>query len=101
MSDLIHIMINICENASLVESETNMVRETFRDLLCQVEKNVASKNIVEDVGNEYAQKNLINRDGEQPYLGGDNPILNLQCVRKKGVRNKRIKSQMEKKIGKN
>ena len=69
---------------------------SLSELLCKLEKSSTNTNKVEDVGKKCLQ-DLIYDDDVQPYLDGKRPILDPPHVRKKGITNFRIKSQLEKK----
>ncbi|KAK9997482.1 hypothetical protein SO802_022168 [Lithocarpus litseifolius] len=69
--------------------------DNLRELSHEFEKFMMATNGVEDVGKECPQD--LAHDEVQPNLDGEKPILDPPHVRKKGITNARIKSQLEKK----
>ena len=81
--------------AALTDNGTKIAMNSLSELLCKLEKSSADTNRVEDVGKKCPQ-DLIHDEDVQPCLDDERPILDLLHVRKKGITNFRIKSQLEK-----
>ena len=68
---------------------------SLSELLCKLEKSSADTNRVEDVGKKCPQ-DLIHDEDVQPCLDDERQIIDLLHLRKKGITNFRIKSQLKK-----
>ena len=75
-----------CDMAALTDNGTKIAMNSLSELLCKLEKSSAYTNRVEDVGKKCPQD----------LIHDERPILDLLHVRKKGITNFRIKSQLEK-----
>ncbi|KAF3965012.1 hypothetical protein CMV_010762 [Castanea mollissima] len=80
----------------MFEEEFDSAMDSLSELLCKLEKSSGDTNKMEDIGKKCPQ-DLIHDDDVQPCLDGKRPILDPPHVRKKGITNFRIKSQLEKK----
>ena len=84
-----------CDMAALTDNGTKIAMNSLSELLCKLEKSSADTNWVEDVGKKCPQ-DLIHDEDVQPCLDDERQIIDLLHLRKKGITNFRIKSQLQK-----
>nr|CAD1840595.1 unnamed protein product [Ananas comosus var. bracteatus] len=98
LSELNHLGHNIFDKGSLTVEGTKIVKDKLMETLELLEKSFGSLNTSENLKGKSVCNSAIRFVNDTHSSDENMQVLDPPCVRKKGLTNARIKSQLEKKV---